>query len=63
MIKRLVSSSASVLGAPPSKVPADSRLGEENKGHQLLMKMGKFIVATGAGRELLFPPSTMQVTV
>lgn len=28
-----------VAGAP-SKLPADSRLGEENKGHQLLMKMG-----------------------
>eukprot|EP00064_Thunnus_orientalis_P014462 superscaffoldBa00002509_g14507 len=32
--------SSSVLGAPPSKLTADNRLGEENKGHQLLMKMG-----------------------
>ncbi|CAJ1060157.1 calcium homeostasis endoplasmic reticulum protein isoform X2 [Xyrichtys novacula] len=32
--------STSVLGAPSSKVPVDNRLGEENKGHQLLMKMG-----------------------
>ncbi|XP_033477775.1 calcium homeostasis endoplasmic reticulum protein isoform X3 [Epinephelus lanceolatus] len=32
--------STSVLGAPPSKLTADIRLGEENKGHQLLMKMG-----------------------
>uniref|UniRef100_A0A8K9UF15 Calcium homeostasis endoplasmic reticulum protein n=1 Tax=Oncorhynchus mykiss TaxID=8022 RepID=A0A8K9UF15_ONCMY len=28
------------LGAAPSVLPPDSRLGEENKGHQLLMKMG-----------------------
>ncbi|XP_037837035.1 calcium homeostasis endoplasmic reticulum protein isoform X2 [Kryptolebias marmoratus] len=28
------------LGTPPSKMSADTRLGEENKGHQLLMKMG-----------------------
>uniref|UniRef100_A0A4W5N6V2 Calcium homeostasis endoplasmic reticulum protein n=1 Tax=Hucho hucho TaxID=62062 RepID=A0A4W5N6V2_9TELE len=28
------------LGAAPSILPPDSRLGEENKGHQLLMKMG-----------------------
>uniref|UniRef100_A0A4W6BXM8 Calcium homeostasis endoplasmic reticulum protein n=1 Tax=Lates calcarifer TaxID=8187 RepID=A0A4W6BXM8_LATCA len=33
-------SSTSVLGGPPSKLSADTRLGEENKGHQLLMKMG-----------------------
>ncbi|XP_075997724.1 calcium homeostasis endoplasmic reticulum protein [Genypterus blacodes] len=33
-------SSTSVLGAPPSKLTGDNRLGEENKGHQLLMKMG-----------------------
>uniref|UniRef100_A0A8C4DJV9 Calcium homeostasis endoplasmic reticulum protein n=1 Tax=Dicentrarchus labrax TaxID=13489 RepID=A0A8C4DJV9_DICLA len=32
--------STSVLGAPLSKLSADTRLGEENKGHQLLMKMG-----------------------
>ncbi|XP_068448316.1 calcium homeostasis endoplasmic reticulum protein-like, partial [Clinocottus analis] len=31
---------SSVLVAPPSKPSADNRLGEENKGHQLLMKMG-----------------------
>eukprot|EP00063_Salmo_salar_P029810 XP_014004645.1 PREDICTED: calcium homeostasis endoplasmic reticulum protein isoform X4 [Salmo salar] len=28
------------LGTAPSVLPPDSRLGEENKGHQLLMKMG-----------------------
>ncbi|XP_059197010.1 calcium homeostasis endoplasmic reticulum protein isoform X1 [Centropristis striata] len=33
-------SSTSVLSAPPSKPSTDNRLGEENKGHQLLMKMG-----------------------
>ncbi|XP_031731575.1 calcium homeostasis endoplasmic reticulum protein-like [Anarrhichthys ocellatus] len=32
--------STSVLVAPPSKPSTDIRLGEENKGHQLLMKMG-----------------------
>ncbi|XP_033937438.1 calcium homeostasis endoplasmic reticulum protein isoform X2 [Pseudochaenichthys georgianus] len=32
--------STSVVAGAPSKLPADSRLGEENKGHQLLMKMG-----------------------
>lgn len=39
-----VYSTTSVLGAAPSKLPPDSRLGEENKGHQLLMKMGKFLM-------------------
>ncbi|TNN61733.1 Calcium homeostasis endoplasmic reticulum protein [Liparis tanakae] len=33
-------SSSSVVAAPPTKPSADNRLGEENKGHQLLMKMG-----------------------
>uniref|UniRef100_A0A665THR8 Calcium homeostasis endoplasmic reticulum protein n=1 Tax=Echeneis naucrates TaxID=173247 RepID=A0A665THR8_ECHNA len=33
-------STVSVLGGPPSKPAPDTRLGEENKGHQLLMKMG-----------------------
>uniref|UniRef100_A0A8C3G7L9 Calcium homeostasis endoplasmic reticulum protein n=1 Tax=Cyclopterus lumpus TaxID=8103 RepID=A0A8C3G7L9_CYCLU len=33
-------SSSSVSVAPPAKPSADNRLGEENKGHQLLMKMG-----------------------
>uniref|UniRef100_A0A7N8Y347 Calcium homeostasis endoplasmic reticulum protein n=1 Tax=Mastacembelus armatus TaxID=205130 RepID=A0A7N8Y347_9TELE len=33
-------SSTSLLAGPPSKLSADTRLGEENKGHQLLMKMG-----------------------
>uniref|UniRef100_A0A3Q0SNT1 Calcium homeostasis endoplasmic reticulum protein n=1 Tax=Amphilophus citrinellus TaxID=61819 RepID=A0A3Q0SNT1_AMPCI len=33
-------SSTAVLGTPSSKLSADTRLGEENKGHQLLMKMG-----------------------
>ncbi|XP_029004143.1 calcium homeostasis endoplasmic reticulum protein isoform X2 [Betta splendens] len=28
------------MGVPPSKLSGDMRLGEENKGHQLLMKMG-----------------------
>ncbi|KAM6962762.1 calcium homeostasis endoplasmic reticulum protein [Aplochiton taeniatus] len=28
------------LGSAPSNLPPDLRLGEENKGHQLLMKMG-----------------------
>uniref|UniRef100_A0AAQ4RYX7 Calcium homeostasis endoplasmic reticulum protein n=1 Tax=Gasterosteus aculeatus aculeatus TaxID=481459 RepID=A0AAQ4RYX7_GASAC len=32
--------STSVSAAAPSKPSADIRLGEENKGHQLLMKMG-----------------------
>ncbi|KAM3876209.1 calcium homeostasis endoplasmic reticulum protein [Diretmus argenteus] len=32
--------STSGLGAGPPKLPPDARLGEENKGHQLLMKMG-----------------------
>uniref|UniRef100_A0A3Q3N9K5 Calcium homeostasis endoplasmic reticulum protein n=1 Tax=Mastacembelus armatus TaxID=205130 RepID=A0A3Q3N9K5_9TELE len=32
--------STSLLAGPPSKLSADTRLGEENKGHQLLMKMG-----------------------
>lgn len=32
-----------VLGAPPSKLSAENRLGEENKGHQLLMKMGMLL--------------------
>ena len=36
--------STSVLGAPPSKLSADTRLGEENKGHQLLMKMGMYFL-------------------
>lgn len=31
---------APALGVPPPKLVTDSRLGEENKGHQLLMKMG-----------------------
>lgn len=35
-------SSTSALAAPPSKL-SDTRLGEENKGHQLLMKMGGFL--------------------
>uniref|UniRef100_A0A4W5RJA8 Calcium homeostasis endoplasmic reticulum protein n=1 Tax=Hucho hucho TaxID=62062 RepID=A0A4W5RJA8_9TELE len=34
------SRTTSGLGAAPSVLPPDSRLGEENKGHQLLMKMG-----------------------
>uniref|UniRef100_A0AAQ6IK46 Calcium homeostasis endoplasmic reticulum protein n=1 Tax=Anabas testudineus TaxID=64144 RepID=A0AAQ6IK46_ANATE len=34
------SSSTTVLGVSSSKLSADTRLGEENKGHQLLMKMG-----------------------
>uniref|UniRef100_A0AAQ5XBX7 Calcium homeostasis endoplasmic reticulum protein n=1 Tax=Amphiprion ocellaris TaxID=80972 RepID=A0AAQ5XBX7_AMPOC len=33
-------SSTAVLGTPSSKLVTDTRLGEENKGHQLLMKMG-----------------------
>ena len=33
-------SSTAGLGTPSSKLPTDTRLGEENKGHQLLMKMG-----------------------
>ncbi|XP_037554063.1 calcium homeostasis endoplasmic reticulum protein isoform X2 [Nematolebias whitei] len=33
-------SSSSALVSPPSKVTGNVRLGEENKGHQLLMKMG-----------------------
>uniref|UniRef100_A0A669DT88 Calcium homeostasis endoplasmic reticulum protein n=1 Tax=Oreochromis niloticus TaxID=8128 RepID=A0A669DT88_ORENI len=37
---RAFCSSTAVLGATSSKLPADTRLGEENKGHQLLMKMG-----------------------
>nr|XP_020512750.1 LOW QUALITY PROTEIN: calcium homeostasis endoplasmic reticulum protein [Labrus bergylta] len=32
--------STSAMGTPSSKGPAENRLGEENKGHQLLMKMG-----------------------
>ncbi|XP_078115620.1 calcium homeostasis endoplasmic reticulum protein isoform X4 [Sander vitreus] len=32
--------STSVIGVPPPKPISDMRLGEENKGHQLLMKMG-----------------------
>ena len=39
-----LNSSTSGLGTG-SSVPVDSRLGEENKGHQMLMKMGK----TGLG--------------
>lgn len=38
--------STSVLGAPPSKLSADNRLGEENKGHQLLMKMGMYFLVS-----------------
>lgn len=37
---RAFCSSTAVLGTTSSKLPADTRLGEENKGHQLLMKMG-----------------------
>ncbi|XP_047231691.1 calcium homeostasis endoplasmic reticulum protein isoform X2 [Girardinichthys multiradiatus] len=33
-------SSTAVLGSSSSKLSADTRLGEENKGHQLLLKMG-----------------------
>uniref|UniRef100_A0A3Q2P7T1 Calcium homeostasis endoplasmic reticulum protein n=1 Tax=Fundulus heteroclitus TaxID=8078 RepID=A0A3Q2P7T1_FUNHE len=33
-------SSTPVLGSSSSKASGDSRLGEENKGHQLLLKMG-----------------------
>lgn len=33
--------STSGLGAGPPALPTDQRLGEENKGHQLLMKMGE----------------------
>uniref|UniRef100_A0A3P9M8E0 Calcium homeostasis endoplasmic reticulum protein n=1 Tax=Oryzias latipes TaxID=8090 RepID=A0A3P9M8E0_ORYLA len=33
-------SSVGLLATPSSKPPSDARLGEENKGHQLLMKMG-----------------------
>lgn len=34
-------SSTSGLGAAPAPIIPDQRLGEENKGHQMLMKMGK----------------------
>uniref|UniRef100_A0A3P9CP27 Calcium homeostasis endoplasmic reticulum protein n=1 Tax=Maylandia zebra TaxID=106582 RepID=A0A3P9CP27_9CICH len=37
---RAFCSSTAVLGTTSSKLPVDTRLGEENKGHQLLMKMG-----------------------
>ncbi|RXN10314.1 calcium homeostasis endoplasmic reticulum isoform X1 [Labeo rohita] len=33
-------SSTSGLGSGPAALPVDLRLGEENKGHQMLMKMG-----------------------
>lgn len=36
----MISRATSGLGTAPSVLPPDSRLGEENKGHQLLMKMG-----------------------
>uniref|UniRef100_A0A673WGN1 Calcium homeostasis endoplasmic reticulum protein n=1 Tax=Salmo trutta TaxID=8032 RepID=A0A673WGN1_SALTR len=38
--KRRQERATSGLGTAPSVLPPDSRLGEENKGHQLLMKMG-----------------------
>uniref|UniRef100_A0AAR2LD03 Calcium homeostasis endoplasmic reticulum protein n=1 Tax=Pygocentrus nattereri TaxID=42514 RepID=A0AAR2LD03_PYGNA len=38
--KLFVCSSTSGLGSGPSALPAEVRLGEENKGHQMLMKMG-----------------------
>uniref|UniRef100_A0A8C2GXR8 Calcium homeostasis endoplasmic reticulum protein n=1 Tax=Cyprinus carpio TaxID=7962 RepID=A0A8C2GXR8_CYPCA len=37
---RSSSSSTSGLGSGPAALPVDLRLGEENKGHQMLMKMG-----------------------
>lgn len=33
--------STSGLGSGPPAQPTDQRLGEENKGHQMLMKMGE----------------------
>lgn len=43
LTKQLLScSSTSATISGPSKM-SDARLGEENKGHQLLMKMGVFL--------------------
>ncbi|KAL0161631.1 hypothetical protein M9458_045356 [Cirrhinus mrigala] len=40
MSKWSLHSSTSGLGSGPAALPVDLRLGEENKGHQMLMKMG-----------------------